>query len=204
MGFGGHLTWTAAIREIYNCYNMPVHPCEVDMNGNYYKTVDSEVFLYNPYCTKEVLDEGVYYLPMNIPETNYCKEDYPDRCVQRSDKHIIEQICEYHNILEPELRCDLFFNEEEYDNVEALLGSVSDVFFVIEPYSKDNYTPNRAYPFDKWQNIINVIRKDVEVVQIGTNQKMVLDGVTNFVGKTTFREGACLVGYSDLMVSTEG
>ena len=77
-------------------------------------------------------------------------------------------------------------------------------FFVIEPYSKDNYTPNRAYPFSKWQKIVNAISKEVEVVQIGTNEKMILDGVTSFVGKTTFREGACLIGYSDLMIGSEG
>ena len=204
MGLGGHLTWSAAIREISNRHNVPVHPCEIDMNGNYYKTVESDIFLHNPYITHEVSNDGVYYLPMNIPDTNYCKEDYPDRCVQRSDKHAIEQICEYHNIFDPELKCDLFFHDNEYNNAENLLDDISDLFFVIEPYSNREYTVNRSYPFDKWQTIVNAIHKEVEVVQVGIHADHVLDNVTSLVGKTTFREAACLIGYSELMIGAEG
>lgn len=197
MGLGGHLTWTAAIREINKKYSVGVFPC--GMGGNY---IDSVIFKNNPYCVDKNSDE-VFALPLDLPETNYCKEDRPDRAIHRPDKHIIEQICEHYGIESPELRCDLFFHDEEFENVDTLLNDLSDEFIVVEPFSKTNYTPNRVYPFHKWQNIVNRLSKDIEVVQVGNDENYLLDNVTSLIGKTTFREAACLIGYSNLLMSTE-
>ena len=202
MGLGGHLTWTAAIREIHKEHSIKVLPCEFDGAGNYVKPIESEIFLNNPYCAKDNSEE-VFFLPMNIPETNYCKADYPDRVIHRPDRHIIEQICEYYGIMNPDLKCDLFFSDEEMVNTVKLLDSLGDDFLVIEPYSKTNYTPNRVYPFEKWQNIVDELSKHIEIVQVGNDENYLLNGVTNLIGKTTFREAACLIGYSHLLMSTE-
>ena len=43
-----------------------------------------------------------------------------------------------------------------------------------------------------------------EVVQIGIDKNHPLNNTTNMIGKTTFREAACLIGYSDLLMCTEG
>ncbi len=197
MGLGGHLTWTAAIREIHKKYSVGVFPC--GMGGNH---ISSEIFINNPYCVDKNSDE-VFALPLDLPETNYCKEDRPDRAIHRTDRHIIEQICEHYGIESPELRCELFFRDSEIEKVESLLDNVSAEFLVIEPFSKTNYTPNRTYPFDKWQRVVDNLSKDIEVVQVGTDENNLLKNVTNLIGKTTFREAACLIGYADLMMSSE-
>jgi ADP-heptose:LPS heptosyltransferase len=38
---------------------------------------------------------------------------------------------------------------------------------------------------------------------VGTDENNLLKNVTNLIGKTTFREAACLIGYADLMMSSE-
>jgi ADP-heptose:LPS heptosyltransferase len=207
MGFGGMLTWTAAIREVYKHNNLEkkmakVLPCDYDQYGNYKKTVMDELFLNNPYIYNED-SEQVFYFPLSLQETNYCKEDYPDRAVHRPDKHIIEQICEYHGIVNPELRCDLFFGAGEMEKAEILLENVSADFLVIEPYSNREYTANRSYPFEKWQKVVDSLSGDIEIVQVGIDKKQLLNNVTDLIGKTTFREAACLIGYSEMLLSTE-
>ena len=66
MGLGGMLTWTAAIRELYNYYGKIVFPCEFDGSGNYVKPVESDMFLNNPYCYNGEDVEEIIYLPTNI------------------------------------------------------------------------------------------------------------------------------------------
>ena len=198
MGLGGHLTWTAAIREVHKKYSVGVFPC--DMQGNH---INSEIFKNNPYCV-DVSSSDVFSLPLDLPETNYCLEDYPDRCVQRADKHIIEQICEYYGIENPELKCELYFTEEEIEFSESLLSEVSSDFLVIEPMSKDGYTVNKKYSFDKWQRIVDTLSRDIEIVQVGVDETHVLNNVTSIVGKTNFRQAACIIGYSDLLMGIEG
>ena len=59
MGLGGHLTWTAAIREIYEHKSMKSFPC--GRNG---KAIKSEIFLNNPYCTDRS-SEKAFFLPLD-------------------------------------------------------------------------------------------------------------------------------------------
>ena len=88
--------------------------------------------------------------------------------------------------------------------VYSLVSDLSNDFITIEPESKNNYTPNRIYPFEKWQSIVDDLSKEIQVVQIGNPSSRILNNVTNLVGKTTFREAALLIGKSKMFISTEG
>ena len=207
MGLGGLLTWTAAAREIVKSgKSNKVLPCEIH-GGQYIKIIENEVWKNNPYITMDYEDcrsGKAIPLQLNNPTTNYCKEDTPRKASHRYDKHIIEQICEHYGIQEPELRCELFFTEEEKRKVHNLASKLDNNFITIEPESKNNYTPNRTYPFKKWQSIVDILSKEIQVVQIGNPSSRILNNVTNLAGKTTFREAALLIGESKIFISTEG
>ena len=211
MGLGGMLTWTAAAREIYEKNSLAaigahVIPCSYDGAGNISEISDSPIFLNNPYLFKRGMDlsPGCIQMPMNIPETNYCKFDSPAKNVHRADRHIIEQICEHYGILSPRLKCDLFFSPEEQDKVSNLAEGLPQKFITIEPGSKQSWTPNRTYPLGKWQRVVNALKKDIPIVQLGSDPSLRLDNVISLIGKTTFREAALLIGASRLFISTEG
>jgi ADP-heptose:LPS heptosyltransferase len=146
----------------------------------------------------------VFYLQLNNPLANYCKQDTPQKAHHRYDKHIIEQMCECYDIEGPELRCELYFSDEQHKKVHELTKEIDKDFIVIEPYSKTNYTPNRAYPFEKWQNIVDEVKKHIQVVQVGKKGNKILSGVVDFVGRTSFKEATLLIGQSKLFVSSEG
>jgi ADP-heptose:LPS heptosyltransferase len=117
---------------------------------------------------------------------------------------MMAQMCEFYGLDDIELKCELFFTNTEKEKVNKLCEGLDRSFITIEPHSKDNYTPNRAYPFEKWQNIVNELSNEIQVVQIGTHQSKLLDNVVDMRGLTSFREAAILIGKSKLFMSAEG
>jgi len=205
MGLGGYLTWTAAIREIKQRSSDDLKIVPVEANGDVItKVVQSPIFENNPNVTYDVNYENRALLQLNNPATNYCKKDLSDRATHRYDKHIIQQICEYYEIYDPALKCELFFTEQEEETITELTKKLDKSFVLIEPHSKMNYTKNRAYPFEKWQKVVNDISKGVQVVQIGVKGARLLENVVDFTGKTSFREATALIGRSKMIISTEG
>ena len=205
MGLGGYLAWTAVAREISRQIpqDIKILPCE-GQGVTISKMIDSPVFYHNPRIFQKGDPNRVFPLFLNNRAANYCKNDTPLKAYHRGDSHIIEQMCEFYEIYKPELRCEMWFSEQEEAKVGELISELSGDFVTIEPYSKDNYTPNRAYPFEKWQNVVNTLSKDIQVVQLGVDTSPLLDNVVDFRGKTTFREASLVIGNSRLFLSTEG
>jgi len=199
MGLGGHLTWTAAAREIKKKTGL----VSVPVNGN--NIVTDDIFKNNPNFSFDTSDgKEKIILDLGKPETNYCIADLPDRAIQKTDKHIIETICEHYDILDPELKCDLFFTEEELEKARGLIKDLPLRFLVIEPHSKTSYSINRQYPLDKWQKVVNELSEKFPIVQVGVSGKRVLDSVVDLTGQTTFREAAAIIRLSSLLLSNEG
>ncbi len=205
VGLGGYLLWTAVAREVYKKYDKVSLPYE--NHGQHNVMVQSAVFQNNPHIFQENpagKEDTFFPLQLNNKETNYCKQDTPIRALHRYDKHMIAQACEYYDILEPELKCELYFSEDEEKLTKATANTLEKDFILIEPYSKMNYTPNRAYPYEKWQKIVDDLSKDYQIVQIGAPNTKLLDNVTDLTGKTSFRIASKLIEYSKLFLSAEG
>ena len=205
MGLGGYLLWTAVAREVSKKYGKVSLPYE--NHGQHNVMVKSAVFQNNPHIFQENpagREDTFFPLQLNNKETNYCKQDTPIRAFHRYDKHMIAQACEYYDIQDPELKCEMYFSEDEEKLAKATADTLEKDFILIEPYSKTNYTPNRAYPYEKWQKVVDVLSKDYQVVQIGAPSTKILDNVTDLTGKTSFRIATKLMEYSKLFLSTEG
>jgi ADP-heptose:LPS heptosyltransferase len=168
--------------------------------------VKCPTFYNNPHIIQDRIEEDCVFFPMFLdnPNANYCKQDLPDRAIHRKDAHIIEQCCEVYGIKNPELKCDIFLDPFEIENVENICSSLDKDFVTIEPYSKTNYTPNRSYPFEKFQAIVNAISSKIQVVQIGNTDSKLLSNVIDMRGETSFREATGVIGKSKLFISCEG
>lgn len=211
MGLGGYLTWSAAFAEIHKKFGKRILPIEV--HGNQVRIVDSTIFKNNPIIVDSTIDNLENYqtdyhlVPLNLPATNYCKNDTPTHAKHRYDTHIISQILDYYKVEHTlaDTRCRLYFTDQEQKEVDDLASVVgTDVFITIEPHSNNEYTCNRQYPFEKWQNIVDNLCEVVRVVQVGRSNVRVLDNVIDVTAKTTFRTCAGLIGRSKLFLSTEG
>ena len=210
MGLGGYLTWTAAFHEIHGATGKLCVPGERYSTGFFSKF--SSIFYNNP----TVADRFDWSNPdhvlvaMNDPATNYCKFDSPERAVQRHDKHIILQILERYGLSHVKLedvKCRLYLDAAETFEVDQLLTScdlAGKPFLTIEPCSNTEYTVNKAYPHDKWQRVVDGLRANHHIVQVGTEQAPKLEGVLDLRGRTTFRTAAGIVGRSRMLLTTEG
>ena len=204
MGLGGYLAWTAVTREVKKRIDddIKVLPCEGD-GKNITKLVRSPVFENNPYIAKADEQCRMFPLFLNNPQANYCKTDTPLMAHHRYDKHMIAQMCEFYGIEDPELRCEMYFTNFEKEKVKGLVSDIGP-FITIEPISKTNYTPNREYPFAKWQKVVDDLSKDIAVVQVGASTSRLLNNVVDLRGKTSFRDTAKVIQMSELFISAEG
>jgi ADP-heptose:LPS heptosyltransferase len=206
MGLGGYLTWTAVARELVEASGIrKVFPFE--QHGNLIKPVKTPIFDNNPYILQEFSNDVSIPMQLNNPQTNYCKQDTPQKAEHRYDTHIIQQICEFYGINKPRLKCEIYFGDEEIHVVNKILSHHSmGKFLVIEPQSNDEYTVNKKYPIEKWQHVADMLLKDGHtLVQVGRETKdHVLRGVINLTGRTSFREAAQIIQRSKLLVSSEG
>ena len=184
MGLGGYLTWTALAREIYHRTGKKIVP--IESHGNFIKIIKSNSFYNNPYIVQDFSKDGnkmVFPVSLNNPNSNYCLLDRHDKAIHKSDKHIIQTLCEPYGIQNPTIKCDLFLTKEELAKADDLLCThgISGDFFCIEPMSKKNYTVNRQYDIGKWQNVVNVLSEECNFVQLGVTESTVLENsVTRF------------------------
>ena len=212
MGLGGYLTWTAVAREIITRINQPglkILPLE-QYPGGIIKIIKDDMFKNNPYILQELKENSSCFpLVLNNPQTNYCKLDTPEYARHRYDKHIIEQICEFYGIADPQLKCEIYLTDEEKRDVNGILGIRNlhtDNFIVIEPQSNLEYTVNKSYPLAKWQKVVDGIKeKGIRIIQIGRETSThKLSGVIDLTGKTSFRTAAGIIAKCKLFVSSEG
>lgn len=204
MGLGGHLMWTATARELFKRTNLKCLPIETHSAA--IRMIDSPVFYNNPHFVQPG-EKFEYVIPLvlNDPSTNYCKKDTPTKATHRHDRHIIEQYCEQFGIQNPDLKCEIFLSESEkifLDDFRLSFGN--DEYIVIEPHTKDEYTVNKTYPFEKWQKVVDEISKYKKIVQVGQKTDKVLKGCLDLTGKTSFREACSIISDSRLFIGPEG
>ena len=204
MGLGGYLMWTAVARELFKRTGLKCLPIET--HGAAIRMIHSPVFYNNiHFIQPSEKFEYAFPLVLNDPVTNYCKEDTPSKATHRYDRHIIEQYCEPFGIQNPEIKCELYLSESEkmfLDDFRLSFGN--DKYVVIEPHTKDEYTVNKTYPFEKWQAVVDEISKYRKVVQVGQKTDKVLKGCTDLTGGTSFREAAAIISDSELFIGPEG
>jgi ADP-heptose:LPS heptosyltransferase len=207
MGLGGYLMWTAVARRIYNETGLKCLPVEQHEQGTV-KIIKSQVFDGNDAIFHKFEDsEEVFPLVLNNPDTNYCKQDTPQKAIHRHDRHIIRQVCEYYGLNVGNLKCELFFKNDEYHKVDSLLSNCDlsgESFITIEPHTKNEYTVNKTYPFEKWQSVVNDLSEKIKIVQIGQKTDQILENCIDMTGKTSFREAALLMSKAMLHVGPEG
>lgn len=208
MGLGGHLMTTAVAHELFDVHNKRILPIEVFASGQ--RVITNEIFYNNPTIASSYdpkSNEQYIIYPLNAPGINYCLSETPERAIHRYDRHAIIQALEYFKINKSieDVRCRIYFDDHEMLLIENLIQQLpSRRYVVIEPHSKLSYTPNRRYPFFKWQQLVDKLTASINVVQVGPPNTRVLNGVIDLTGQTTFRTCAGLIAEAKFFIASEG
>jgi len=212
MGLGGYLTWTAAAKEIHQKYGVKMIPIEVHMGQSsagdeipLTRLKKDEMFRNNPHIVQEFGEEHGIQVKLNGSSANYVEKDDYHKVTHKSDSHIIETICKTVGIENPQLKCELYLDDNEKKEIDFHLKNLPRYFITVEPYSNLDFTLNRGYPFEKWQMIVDDIaeKTGLPVVQIGVSPSL-LKNVIDYRKRTSFRVASGIIDASQCLVSAEG
>ncbi len=96
----------------------------------------------------------------------------------------------------------MYFSEleiEEYKNK----FNIQNKYIIIQPNGKIAYTPNKQWGIDNYKKITNEY-KNIQWIQVGVSGDLLLQGIDNFVGKTSLRELAFLIKNAVFVIADEG
>jgi ADP-heptose:LPS heptosyltransferase len=196
MGLGGHLMWTAVAAAVKEEKDLPTLPTD-----NLNIITNSEIFFNNPNFTTDQ-DSPHFHINLSNQTLNYLEDG--DRVKFKTRDHIISHYCKHLGIKNHKLKCEIYTTKKENEKAQKIINSLPREFSVIEPHSKLSWSEGRAYPFEKWQKIVDATKNKIKFVQIGEPNKRRLNNVIYLNGKTTFREVSSILRKAKLFVSSEG
>ena len=213
MGLGGHLVWSAVLRELNEndpdkkiTFHYKKSLKEIIKRKKIPQPEDSEIFLNNPRLTRrwqiKRQDKQIRVF-LNQPQYNYFSYVDSERFIWKKPGHMIEIVCRSLGIQNKNLMCEFYFTKEEIKKSKQFAKDLGK-FIVVEPNTKDSFTLNKRWFFDRWQKVVNYLGKEYTIVQLGAGGQPVLDNVIDLTGQMTFREAAALIAKSQILVSNEG
>lgn len=231
MGYGGSLIWTAVIGELKRRYpDRPVlfkHaiptpldrwvPADWKQNPVYQRFNKKlfwetrpldEIFSNNPRLVPaDALTEDERHkaviIDCNDNRNSYAVSCSPERIVFKPGNAIAMLCKRFDCEAASPPRPELFFTEEERRRVARWTEGLGD-FLALEPHAKDDYSPNKSWFFERWQEVVDQVSELITVVQVGLPGKALLKRVVDFRGIGSFRDTACLLGGAKLFVGTDG
>ena len=141
--------------------------------------------------------ENFLFTSKNIKYEDYMREN-------KSLLHLVEVNTLHFEI---NLNFDTISNEIYFSQKEILTFTqkynLPSSYSVIQPNSKTSYTPNKQWGFQKYQKVVTQL-KDTSWIQLGVAGDLILDGVENYVGKTSLRELAFIIQNAEFIIADEG
>ena len=162
---------------------------------------DSKIFLNNPNFTTDQ-DSPHFHINLSNQTLNYLEDG--DRVKFKTKDHIISNYCRHLGIKKHELKCEIYLTDEEKENSNKIIKNLPENYIAIEPHTKTSWMQSRAYPFEKWQKIVDKLKSRMNFVQIGVEKGKKLNNVIYLNGRTTFRETSNVLKRSKLFISSEG
>lgn len=196
MGLGGNIMWSPVVRELSKKHNKKVYLVRGtnciwsnnpyitnNSNNSYQLDTQNPKFLYTDKTTNEKEDWKINEISTHIINWLLTKFDLPTMAVPKGE---------------------LFITDAERDKTKDFIKRLSTPYITIEPHANIEWSPNKkSISLVKYQNIVNKLKKDIEVVQVSKNGMELLTGV-KYIKDTSFRDVWSIIEGSSLFLSSEG
>ncbi len=214
MGYGGALIWTGLFRNLRER-----HP-EKKVVLRYHRSLkdflcrrkhpDHIIYHNNPdiagiydpfewfFAKHQYTNQDTIVINMNDPRYIYADGDDEERIHYRTGKHAIQIACDMHDINDATVKPRIVLTEDEVQKADQILeqhGLAAKNYLCVEPHSKVSFTVNKAWFWDRWQELIFRLKayfsennQDIQIVQVGVQTDEILDGVVDLTGQMSFRE----------------
>ncbi len=158
--------------------------------------------------------DNIIIVDMDNSDYFYYENDTEEKIIYKTGKHAIQIACDVHNISRARLQPKIWLSKKEIAAANHLLeanGLLTNQYICVEPHAKKEFTPNKAWFWENWQCLIDLINRYIQdnnltckLVQIGLPTNKVLNGVVDLTGKTTFRETAQILKNSITFIGYVG
>lgn len=194
--------WTAIFRAVYNEQkNKKIKILPMKKN----KLVKNTTWINNPIISQDINYKHNYKFNIDkFKGHGTIKKQNTDYDVYFDDNHIIKNRAKIYKLKNYNLKCEMYFTKEEKEKVDNIVKDLPKKIICIEPHSKNSFTKNKFYPFNKMNNIRNSIDKDITIVQVGVGNKKLLDNVVDLTDSLSFRETCYFLKYCILFIGIEG
>lgn len=230
MGFGGALIWTGLAnnlkrafpdKKIIFLYKKSLWDIVLGKEYN-----DHLIYQNNPdfylvvhklsWKIKKILYKRAEQIVVDIdnPMLHYWDKQNEEQIIFKTGRHAIEIACKPYGLADIELKGKIVLTSHEVQQADALLAEnhlEEAKYLCIEPHSKHAFTPNKEWYWDRWQALCDKLNQyiqtnnlELQIVQIGTATDLVLNGVMDLTGKTTFRTSARVLQKALFFVSYVG
>jgi ADP-heptose:LPS heptosyltransferase len=206
MGIGGDFFISAAVNEIKKKKNKKIFVT----SKNIINFIQSKlgIFIYIPFPTQDIfkynklissgfVKKGDIVINRSNEKISYASKELRDKYIFKNQKkkHAVSIICNFFGVSNDTNKPKIFFSEDEILKYEKKFSDLKNNFIIIEPNVKSGFLgSNRAWPFHKWQNLINKNAKKVNFIQVGDGKgKDLVNLYKNFNGKLTIRETIYLI-----------
>ncbi len=230
MGYGGALIWTGLARNLKREFpeKKIVFVYKTTLKSFLFLSKNSDVVIYKNnndiylvttkfwwlLCRLFFKQKKIIVVDMEDKKYHYWIKDDEDKITYREDGHAIEIACKPFRLQNIELKTKLELTSKEIKKGKKLLTKYrlfNRKYICIEPNAKKSFTVNKQWPIEYWQTLVNMIldwskknKLDYTILQIGTKNSLVLDGVVSVVGKTNFRDIKYIIDYSQIVIANEG
>lgn len=191
MGFGDHLIYTPVVRLLSE---------KIGEKINIGHRIRPVVWENNPYVTS---DPKAFNLTKNWK--CYSTDNGPPKVTfHQTETHVINDYCDRWGVERLDIvKGEMYYSDQEREAAyHKMFSETSCDYICIEPISQMGWTPNRAYPFEKFQQVVDSVRDEIEVVQLSMPGQPVLRGVTQV--NATLREAGLLLEHARGFISCEG
>ncbi len=151
---------------------------------------------------------GQFDAHLDLKRHSYVAREEPQRMVWKPGGHIVDIILANYGKRASDHRCEMYFSpaDEETARSARLAHGIGDDYVVVEPNSNESwYGDLRAWPFDRWQAVVDTLADDgTQVVQIGERGRPVLRRVVDVTGRIPFRIAVLLMKRARLFLGLDG
>lgn len=127
-------------------------------------------------------------------------------CEELKNKHIVEintqQFGEYKVI--GKIKPELFLSDHERGIMRQEFSPLPDGYGLIHSEGKNDWTPNKQWGAERFQELVNLTHDKVNWIQVGGKSDKKLNEAIDLRGKTSLRGLAFLIETSDYIVCQEG
>ena len=168
-------------------------------------------------CFRHAKSTGVRYLYKDDIRFSYAESVDDTKMIWRDSPNAVAATLsgfldpERPPIKHPQIKPAFYGLETERSYVRNLLAKHNlnnNDFIVLEPSTNAEWFSNlRAWMPARWQLLVNQLKESypgLSIVRIGVPDTLVLDGVIDIRGTTTFRQAALLMQSCRLFIGTEG